>query len=419
MMKDKSNSVISSDQDDSFEEVFEIIKKVGITAHKYGSTSTRLEAFLNELASRFGYRGVFRSNPSEIIFAVNQGSGHAQKVEIVATSLPGVDLDKLARLGDVINEMGTGNLSLSETAEKIDSIDKVPAPWGKFATMLGYAFTGLGLTPLLGGGWYDTIFATFFSILVYGIVMLSGRMGKVATDWLPLTSAFVVGLAATSAKAWIPEVNVLLVMVSAIAILLPGYTISLGAGELIGQRVVSGTANLMNGLVCLIKQLIGGWLGVVLASSFHIGIANSPSTPVGQVWMLGLFPLLLVGLGFAFQVSKRDFVWSMMISAISFAAVIAGSNLLDSNLGNLLGSVVAVVISNFWARKTGRPTSIVLIPAIVMLVSGTIGFRGLATMASGDLTLGFQQFMSMFLVAITIFAGILIGFTLVRPEKTL
>jgi uncharacterized membrane protein YjjB (DUF3815 family) len=61
----------------------------------------------------------------------------------------------------------------------------------------------------------------------------------------------------------------------------------------------------------------------------------------------------------------------------------------------------------------------VLIPAIVMLVSGTIGFRGLASMAEGELLLGVQQFLQMFIVAITILAGILIGFTIVRPEPNL
>jgi uncharacterized membrane protein YjjB (DUF3815 family) len=104
---------------------------------------------------------------------------------------------------------------------------------------------------------------------------------------------------------------------------------------------------------------------------------------------------------------------------LAFLGVMAGSSLLDSNLGNLLGTIVAVVIANLWARKTGRPSSIVLIPAIVMLVSGTIGFRGLASMAEGELLLGVQQFLQMFIVAITILAGILIGFTIVRPEPNL
>ena len=93
-----------------------------------------------------------------------------------------------------------------------------------------------------------------------------------------------------------------------------------------------------------------------------------------------------------FVIELWDFFWAVLISAIAFLGVQAGSSILASNLGNLLGTIVAVVVANLWALKTCRPTSIVLIPAIVMLVSGTIGFRGLASMAEGELLLGMQQF---------------------------
>jgi hypothetical protein len=54
-----------------------------------------------------------------------------------------------------------------------------------------------------------------------------------------------------------------------------------------------------------------------------------------------------------------------------------------------------------------------------MLVSGTIGFRGLATMASGDMVLGAQQFFQMFFVAMTVVAGIMVGYTIIQPEESL
>ena len=97
----------------------------------------------------------------------------------------------------------------------------------------------------------------------------------------------------------------------------------------------------------------------------------------------------------------------------------ADTALLDSNLGNLVGTIVPVVVANLWARQTGRPTSIVLIPAIVLLVSGTIGFRGLASMAEGELLVGAQQLFQMFVVALTIVTGVFVGYTIVRPEPGL
>ena len=414
-----SNLRRSDNVNNSFEEVYHFLQKVGVAAHKYGSTSTRLEAFLDGLSKRFGYTGVFRSNPSEIIFALSKGgSNDPQRVEIISTP-PGLDLDKLARLGEVVDQVKNDTLSLNKASGIIDEIDQLPDPWGKFASMLGYALTGLGLAPLLGGSWADTLFATLFSILVYGLVLLCGRLGRAATEWLPLTSAFVVGVLATIVKLWVPELNLVLVILCANAILLPGYTISLGAGELVAQRVVSGMANLMNGLVTLIKQVAGGWLGIVVVTSIIPVVSGSQASPVSQTWVYLLVPPLLAGLCLAFQVSRRDFLPAIMVCGVAYLGILFGSTLLNANVGNLLGTIVAVVVSTLWARQTNRPTSIVLIPAIVLLVCGTIGFRGLASLAGGDVALGVQQFFQMFVVALTLFAGILIGFTIVRPENTL
>ena len=403
----------------SFEEAWQFIVKVGLAAHRYGSTAGRLEMFLVGLSKEFGHVGAFRSTPSEIVFGLREKADSPQRLELVKTPAPGVDLDKLARLGDLLNELKAGTLSLADCPARLDAIDQVPPPWGKFAGLLGYAFTGMGLTPLLGGGWFDTLFGTLFSILVYGMTLLSARLGTFASDWLPFSSAFVVGILATVVKWWVPDLNLVLVILAAVAIILPGYTISLGAGELVAGYIASGAAKLMNGLICLFKQVAGGWLGVVAAGLVVSLAATGPASPVQAVWLWLFVPVILIGLCLSFQTSRRDLPWAVMVCGIAYLGIMAGSALLDSNLGNLVGTVIAVVVADLRARKTGRPSSIVLIPAIVLLVSGSIGFRGLASMTQGELLMGVQQFLQMFVVAVTILAGISIGYSIVRPEPNL
>lgn len=414
-------SIVSEGSKVSFDDAWVFILKVGAAAHKYGSTATRLETFLTSLAKEFGYQGEFKSTPVEIRFGLWETPDSKERVEVMATAPPAMDLDKLARLGDVLNNIKAGTLSINDADLQIDAIDHMPPPWGKFASMLGYLFVGFGLAPLLGAGWMDTLFASLFSILVYGIVLLSTRLGANAMKWMPFTTALITGFLAMMVKHWVPSLNLVLVILSAIAIILPGYSISLGAGELVSKRVKSGIYNLKSGLITLIKQIAGAIIGVVIASVFvtaTITVAE-PQAPVDQKWMLLYFPLLLIGLAFAFQVSRRDLPWTVLISAVAFLGVLAGSSIMNANLGNLLGTIIAVVVSNLWARKTGRPASIVLIPAIVMLVSGTIGFRGLATMASGDMALGVHQFFQMFIVAMTLVAGIMIGYKIIQPVESL
>jgi len=139
------------------------------------------------------------------VFAVRESPDSHQRVEFIATPPPGVDLDKLARLGDLLQDMKAGIL-------------------------------------------------------------------------------------ATVVKIWVPELNLVLVILSGVAIILPGYTISLGIGELVAQHIASGAANLMNGLICLFKQVAGGWLGVIAAGSVIPLAAVGPANPVEQVWMWLLVP---------------------------------------------------------------------------------------------------------------------------------
>jgi uncharacterized membrane protein YjjP (DUF1212 family) len=414
-------SIVSDGSKVSFDDAWVFILKVGAAAHKYGSTANRLESFLTGLAEEFGYQGEFNSTPLEISFGLRETPDSQQRVEVMPTAPPDMDLDKLARLGDVLNKIKAGTLSIKDADPLIDAIDEIPPPWGKFASMLGYLFVGFGLAPLLGAGWMDTLFASLFSIIVYGIVLFSTRLGTTAMRWMPLTSALITGFLAMLVKHWVPSLNLVLVILSAIAIILPGFTISLGAGELVSKRVKSGMYNLKSGLITLSKQIAGAAIGVGIAGLFvsaSITVAE-PQAPVDQKWMLLYFPLLLVGLDFAFQISRRDLPWSVLISGLAFLGVQGGSSVMNDNLGNLLGTIIAVVVANFWARKTGRPTSIVLIPAIVMLVSGSIGFRGLATMASGDMALGVHQFFQMFIVAMTLVVGIMIGYKIIQPVDSL
>ena len=60
-----------------------------------------------------------------------------------------------------------------------------------------------------------------------------------------------------------------------------------------------------------------------------------------------------------------------------------------------------------------------MLHAIILLGSGSIGFRGLAAMTAGQIATGEQQLLQMFVVALTIAAGLLVGNTIVQSKVTL
>ena len=404
--------------DKSFDEACRFIIKLGMLAHGYGPNAIRLESYLSRLTTAFGYRGVFRSTPTEMYFAFSRDGDPWQRTHLATLPGTGLDLARLAKVGELVEAVEAGEVSIRDATTRLDEIDKTPHPWGGIANAASYAFVGSGFAVLLSGGWWDIFFSTVFSLVVYVLVLLAGRFGDRMAEWLPLSSAFVAGVLAATTKILIPEINVVLITLSAILIFIPGFSVTVGIVELVSKHVVSGTANLMNGLVYLFKQFAGAWLGIGLVGLFS-SIPTAAGTPVSHHWLWLFMPLLIVGLCVVFQTAPKDFFWAVFGCAIAYGGILLGSAIAGGNLGNLLGTIIAVIFANLWARKTGRPTSIVLLPAIVLLVSGSIGFRGLAAVATGQVTTGGQQFLQMFVVALTIAAGLLVGNTIVRPKITL
>lgn len=403
----------------SFEDACRFVVKFGLAAHSYGSTAVQLEGVLTRLTAALGFHGYFRSTPKDMVFAFQEREGTWQRQHLVTEPATGSDLHKLAQIGGVADAVMARDISVTEAAARLDSIARGRPPWGRIANLVGYAFVGPGLAILFGGSWADAMVATVLSVIVYGMVLLAGLGGARATDWLPLVSAFVVGALATATKVVVPELNLVLVTVSAIAVLLPGYAISQGIVEILNDYVVSGAVNLIDGLVYLFKQFLGAWLGVLVVASI-VAIPQAPaSASVDPMWLWLFMPLVFVALVVIFQTARRDSVWVLIGCAAAYTGMVLGDSLANDNLGTVLGTTLTVIYANLWARWTNRPESITLLPAIIVLVSGAIGFQGLAAIADGQTAVGMQQFVQMFIVAVAIAAGVLIANTIVRPRRSL
>lgn len=401
-----------------FDEVCDFVIELGEAAHRYGSSSLRLEVFLTSLMKYFGYSVNVYSTPNEIIFAFQKSKNKPQRIHILSSLSGGIELNKLARVGDLITNVVNGGINIKEASKELKQIRKITVPWGNLTNLFSYAAIGAGMAGVLMGSWTDIVVAIPISLLVYLLVIFSARFKRTGADWLPLISAFMVGLLAAVAKLGLTELNIVLVVVSSITILLPGYTISTGAMELLGGNMMSGNIKIINGIIQLVKQAIGAWLGVKMIASFA-NFSNLASPHPDIYWQYLFVPLLAIGLCLSFQTSKRDFLATFLACMIAYFVSLLGSNTLGAIAGTLLGTVAVVIFSNSWTSKTGRPTSIVLVPGIIMLVGGLAGFNGFVSLVEGKIQLGEHQIQHMFLIAITIGAGLVVGNTLSHPKVTL
>lgn len=400
----------------SFNDACHFIIKLGERIHSYGPNAYRIEFYLNKITKALGYKGVFRSTPTEINFAFSEDGIAWQKTHVSSMGGTGTELNRMANVGELINKIEKGTISLYEANKRLDEIDALPHPWGNMSSALSFIMCGAAFPVLLGGTWWDVTLSGVFSLVVFLMTLFGGK-GLLSGEWIPFSSAFVVGLLTAIARMFLPEINGVIIVVSSILVLIPGYPISVGIVEIVSKHINSGLSNLVSGLIYLFKQFLGGYLGVILVKLLATFPETTSASGVDPIWLWLFIPLIIVGLGIALQTPFRDFLWASLAMLVAYLGTVYGSEWMGSNFGNLLGTVLLVVFTNSWTRITKRPPSIVLVPAFILLVSGSIGFRGLAAMTEGNLQTGTQQFIQMFIVATTMAIGIFVGNSIIKSDK--
>lgn len=127
-----------------FDEACRFLIKLGEAAHGYGSTAARLEAYLTRMTAVFGLGGVFRSTPTDVVFAFQEEGDHWQRIHVEKLPGTGLELNRLAKVGELVDAVEAGQVSLAEATARLDEIDKIPHPWGVVSSALSYAFIGAG-----------------------------------------------------------------------------------------------------------------------------------------------------------------------------------------------------------------------------------------------------------------------------------
>jgi len=412
------NYSLAMNDDEKFEKACKFVIRLGSLAHQYGTQSKRLDTFLVEVVRKLGYNGIFKSTPIEISFTFMKSDDLWHKNYLVTFQGGGFNLAKMAKLDMLVSKVIKGNISLDNAIEMLERIDKLKQPYNNTLVAFGYAIAGAGYAGYLQCGIIDIILSAVLSIIVFWIVMKSSKFSERFELATPVLCTFVTGAIAALFSVPFPGIQVYIITLASVIYLIPGFSISNGVIELTYKYVVSGLTNIVNGLFYLVLLFCGAWVGISMIRALF-PITHIPETHLATIWIWPSIMVLVVGLCIIFQTPPRDFIWAILACLITCVGIILGIHMGSVNLGNFLGTVLGVIFSNIWSSRTNRAASIVLLPTIVLLVSGSIGFRGFVSFTSGYTELGQHQFTHMFVVAATIAMGLILGNSLSKEKTTL
>ncbi len=393
-----------------------LILSLAQALHAYGTPAHRLEEAMSLLARRLGLTGQFFATPTALFAAL--GSGDEQRTRLLRVEPGQVDLEKLSRLDRVLTRALAGELGPRQAIRHIHRVVAAAPRYGRLATTLAFALASATAAYFLGGGWPE--------IGAGGAVGLGVGLMTLLIDRIPASRRLYEILAATLAAALATSIAALsgqlaapIATLAGLIILLPGLNLTIAMSELATRHLVSG-ASRMAGVSLVFLTLgfgtaLGRHLGTLVAGPAPIVIPQPPPWPT----VLVALPLAALSFVVLFQARPREFGWITLVGAAAIGGGRLGVAWLGADLGPFLGALVVGLASNLLARYRDRPTALTQLPALILLVPGSLGLRSISALLASDTLAGVQSLFGVALVAVSLVAGLLMANVLLPPRRVL
>ena len=388
---------------------------LGVALHAYGTPTHRLEEALTEVARKHDLRAQFLVTPTSLQASFGHGSRRVHYLERVDAGE--VDLQKLTRLHRLLQAAYSGEIDPASAAAEVESIRSADPAYPRPILALGFAIASGAAARVFAGGPAEIGVSAVAGLLV-GLLMVYGvsvqRMQRLIVSLGSFTAAMTVGVLANSIEVVLP-----ICLIASLIVLLPGMRLTSAMQELALGHLVSGTARMTGAILILMQMGLGVALGTRLVHAIsEPRIADNPAELPAWTLLVAIvfvaFSCNLLYLG-----RLRDFLTVLPMSFVAYFASKYGQLWLGPEVGAAIGALMLGIGANGISRWLDQPTAIAIIPALLLLVPGSLGFRSLQSIMADDVTTGIAAGFSTFMIAIAIVSGLLVANLLVVSRRLL
>ena len=381
--------------------------------HQAGLPAHKLEETLLLTAERLGVALQVFSLPTGAIMSFEDLPRQRTRM---ARMPPGqVNLERLAQLSAVAEEVIRGDLQPNAARQRIEEIVAMPPRWSTLATVLAYVLSAAAFTVFFGGDRPEVFVGSCVGLAV-GLVSLllppEQTRGRVFELIAAIAATVVAGTAdwlVGSIVEWAP-------LAAGLVILLPGIALVDAIEELAHGHLASGSARLAGVFVILLALTFGTVLGMKLGELLPGAPAAREPQPVSAVAWGAALALVSIGSMIRFRARPKDLLAIFVASTIALVVSRVGVEYTGDYAGPFLGALALGLVANLYARLFAGPAELFLIPGLALLVPGSMGLRSMGALLTQDTSAGIDTAFRMFIVAMALVAGLLFSSALARDR---
>ncbi len=392
------------------------ILQMGRYLHKYGTNAPRIESALTKISSSLGMKGNFFSTPTYLSISIDDKE--EQVVRHLRVNPGEVDLNKLCAVDEIAELVCDNKMNASDAIDRLNLVEKSAGLYANVLTVLAFGLTSLALAVLFGGGVIDVSFSFMMGMLV-GILNHISKTQQKISEIFEFLAAFSCTILTYFFKVKFGVLHFQIVVMSSLIVIIPGLNLTIAMTELAAKNLVSGTARLMGALVDFFKISFGVMLGHQLGKLLLGPLGSDYAQTLSEYWH---WPALFIGsISFTiiFNARPKDFIWIFVSGLLAIVTIKISKFGLPNEFAIFFAGMAVGIGSNTFARVFNRPAMLPLLPGIIFLVPGSIGFKGINLIFQTHYIQGLGDGLKMLIVAMTIVAGLFFANVFVNPRRSL
>jgi uncharacterized membrane protein YjjP (DUF1212 family) len=395
----------------------EFIMEIGKALHVNGVSAQNLEEALVKLSNKLDLQGQFFATPTVIIASFDTAEGKKNSMTRVSPGI--IDLQKLMRIDRIGDSVLADKLSPEEALKHLHDLSQSKRLYPAILEVLAYAIVAGAAAIFFKGG-----FKEFYLSIACGVIV--GIINELTFDnalskSFEFIAALFVALATALLFSYSGDFSIQLVTIASLIVLIPGLTLTISMTELATNNLAAGTARLMQAILTFFKLGFGVAIGTsIVASSVHgLKFFEKSHSP----FLLDFTWPALIAAAFAFTILFRakllQYPWVLAAGIVAFFTTQSASMIYGSDLGAFIGGLAVGLFANFYARFRKHPAALISMPGLILLVPGSIGFRGIASLVHKDTLAGISATFDMFMIAIALVSGLLLANIFLPPKRSL
>lgn len=387
-------------------EVAAMLREIGAALIEASQPVQLVEQRLRAIAARYTTQPVQVAVLPTMLFIQIGSSAY----EMDGSAQPSGQLDVAGRADEIAGLATAGAIAPADALAAVRAARTAPPRFGPVPTTLGYALTTLGFGMVIQPSW-NALLPHLFLGLVVGLIVAVSRPFPSLAPILPTLSAVVVTLLATWFVADVAHDGLLRVISPALVATLPGMALVIGAIELAGGRIVSGSSRTVYALAQLGLLVYGVVLAVHIAGEVPQQV---PSALMGPWSLYVAIVVIAIGLYFYLSAPRGSLLWLLLTIGVAMLVQKLAGHVLSSAHSGFIAAAVAIPFALLASRlRTAPPAGVLVLAAFWSLVPGQLTFMSVSRGASGDYA-GTAGISVAGAAIVSIALGTLVGWSLVR-----